>query len=189
MIFTRPKASPPIDGQLGHPLLHMQLETQFWGVRILVSSYCWSSYRVADPFSSLGNFPSFFIGGPVFHLIDGCEYPLLCLPGTGIASQEIAISGPFQQNLAGVCNSVYVWWLIMGWIPGWDSLWMVHPFISAPNLMNLWNSFGILWGYWWSIKPSAHLYCLKLLEQADLRFLIVLWTFLFLKLCRALSSF
>ena len=23
MIFTRPKASPPIDGRLGHPLLHM----------------------------------------------------------------------------------------------------------------------------------------------------------------------
>jgi hypothetical protein len=35
------KASPPTDGRLGHPLLHMQLETQFWGV--LVSSYCCSS--------------------------------------------------------------------------------------------------------------------------------------------------
>jgi hypothetical protein len=39
------------------------------------------------------------------------------LPGTGIASQETAISGSFQQNLAGICNSVCVWWLIMGWIP------------------------------------------------------------------------
>jgi hypothetical protein len=28
MIFERPRASPPIDGQLGHPLLHMQLETR-----------------------------------------------------------------------------------------------------------------------------------------------------------------
>jgi hypothetical protein len=26
-IFARPRASPPIDGQVGHPLLHMQLET------------------------------------------------------------------------------------------------------------------------------------------------------------------
>jgi hypothetical protein len=25
MVFTRPRASPPIDSQLGHPLLHMQL--------------------------------------------------------------------------------------------------------------------------------------------------------------------
>jgi hypothetical protein len=31
MIFTRPKASPPIDGRLGQPLLHMQLEKQLWG--------------------------------------------------------------------------------------------------------------------------------------------------------------
>jgi hypothetical protein len=41
MIFAGPRASPLIDSQLGHPLLHMQLETQFWGV--LVISYCCSS--------------------------------------------------------------------------------------------------------------------------------------------------
>ena len=57
------KASPTIDGQLGHPLLHMQLETQLW--EVLVSSYC-SSYRVEDTFSSLVTFSSFFISGPVF---------------------------------------------------------------------------------------------------------------------------
>jgi hypothetical protein len=28
MIFARPRASPPIDGRVGHPLVHMQLETQ-----------------------------------------------------------------------------------------------------------------------------------------------------------------
>ena len=28
MIFARERASHPIDGHLGHPLLHMQLETQ-----------------------------------------------------------------------------------------------------------------------------------------------------------------
>jgi hypothetical protein len=37
IIFTKARASPPIDGQLGHPLLHMQPETQLCG--ILVSSY------------------------------------------------------------------------------------------------------------------------------------------------------
>ena len=109
--------SLPNDGQLGHLLLHMQLETRPPGV--LVSSYCCSTYRVADPFSSLGAFSSFSIGGPVFHLIDDCEHPLLYLPGTGIVSHETAISGSFQQNLAGICNSVWVWWLIMEWIPGW----------------------------------------------------------------------
>jgi hypothetical protein len=83
MIFTRPRASSPIDSRLSHPLLHMQLETQFSGV--LVSSYCFS-YRVADPFSSLGTFSSSFLRGPVFHPIDDCEHPLLYLPGIGIDS-------------------------------------------------------------------------------------------------------
>ena len=115
IIFIRPRASPPIDGRLSHPLLHMQLETQALG--LLVSSYC-SSYRVADPFSSLDTFFSSFIGDPVIHPIDDCEHPLLYLPGTGIASQETAIAGSFQQNLAGICNSICVWWLIMGWTPG-----------------------------------------------------------------------
>jgi hypothetical protein len=44
MIFERPRASPPIDGRLGHSLLHMQLETQalggvgrgYWLVHIVV---------------------------------------------------------------------------------------------------------------------------------------------------------
>jgi hypothetical protein len=96
---------------------YMQLET--WAQEVLVSSYCCSTYRVADPFCSLGTFSSSSIGGPVIHPIDDCEHPLLCLPGTGIASLETAISGSFQQNLAGVCNSVWVWWLIIGWIPEW----------------------------------------------------------------------
>jgi hypothetical protein len=75
----------------------MQLETQALGV--LVSSYCCSTYRVADPFSSLGTFSSSSIGGPVIHLIDDCEHPLLNLPGTGIASLGTAISDPFSKIL------------------------------------------------------------------------------------------
>jgi hypothetical protein len=86
--------------------------------RILISSYCCSTYRVADPFNSLGTFYSSSIGGPLFHPIADCEHPLLCLLGTGIASQERAISGTCQQTLAGICNSVCVWRLIMGGSPG-----------------------------------------------------------------------
>jgi hypothetical protein len=80
----------------------------------------------------------------VFHSIDGCEHPILYLPGTGKASQETAISGSFQQNLAGICNSVCIWWLIMGWTPGWGSLWMVHRFILAPNFVSETPSMDIL---------------------------------------------
>jgi hypothetical protein len=142
IIFARPRASPPNDGRLGHLLLHMQLETRAQGV--LASSYCCSSYRVAEPFSSLGTFSSSSIGDPVFHPIDGCEHPLLYLPGTGIASQETAISGSCQQNLAGVCNSICIWWLIMVLIPGRGSLWMVLPSGSAPNFVSVTPSMGVL---------------------------------------------
>ena len=94
IIFERPWAFPPIDGRLGQPLLHMQLETQALGA--LVGSHCCSSYRVADPFSSMGSFSSSSIGGPVFYPISDCEHPLLCLLGPGIVSKETAITGSLQ---------------------------------------------------------------------------------------------
>ena len=53
----------------------------------------------------------------MFHPIDDCEHLLLYLPGTGIDSHETAISGSFQKNLADICNSVWVWWLICGMYP------------------------------------------------------------------------
>jgi hypothetical protein len=43
--------------------------------RVLVSSYCCSTYKVADPFCSLGTFSSSSIGGPVRHFY----YSLLLL--------------------------------------------------------------------------------------------------------------
>jgi hypothetical protein len=49
----------------------------------------------------------------VIHPVADCEHPLLCLLGPSIVSQETAISGSFQQNLASVCNGVSVWKLIM----------------------------------------------------------------------------
>ena len=48
---------------------------------VLVSSYYCSTYRVADPFSSLGNYSSSSIGGPVIHSIADREHPRLCLLG------------------------------------------------------------------------------------------------------------
>ena len=134
-------ASLSTDGQLGHLLIHIQLETQ--ALAVLVSSYCCSTYRVADPFSSLGTFSSSFIEDPVFHPIDDCGHPLLYFPGTGIDS-ETAISGSYQKNIAGICNSVWFWWLFMGWIPGWGSLWMFLRSISALNVVSLTPSMGIL---------------------------------------------
>ena len=70
--------------------------------------------------------------------------PLLYLPGTGVASYETAITGSLQQNLSGICNSVCVWWRIMRWTLGWGSLWMVHPFLLAPNFFSVIPSMSIL---------------------------------------------
>jgi hypothetical protein len=80
----------------------MGLSLQWWPTRpsfdtyaarhkssgVLLSSYCCSTYRVAVPFSSLGNFSSSSIGGCVIHPIADCDHPLLCLLGPGIVSQE-----------------------------------------------------------------------------------------------------
>jgi hypothetical protein len=67
---------------------------------VLVSSYCCSTYRVADPFSSLRTFSSSSIGSPVIHPIADCEHPLLCLLGPGIASKPtVTHTGLMQHSL------------------------------------------------------------------------------------------
>jgi hypothetical protein len=98
--FTGPTVDPPIDDQLGHLLLHMQLELwvptsvffgwwfsprELWG--ILVSSYFCFSYGLANPFSSLGTLYGSFIGNLVLCPIDNCEHPLLYLSGTDRAQE------------------------------------------------------------------------------------------------------
>ena len=55
-----------------------------------------STYRVADPFSSLGTFSSSSLGSPVIHPITDCEHPLLCFLGPIRVSQETATSGSFR---------------------------------------------------------------------------------------------
>jgi hypothetical protein len=59
----------------------------------------------------------------VFHPIDDCELQLLYLPGTGIASQEKAISGSRQENLSDICKSglvvVYGMDPWVGQVSGW----------------------------------------------------------------------
>ena len=82
----------------------MQLETRALGV--LVSSYCCSTYRVADPFSSLGTFSSSSIGGPVIHPIADCEDPLMCLLSPGLVSQETSISGVYSIRIPKIILAI-----------------------------------------------------------------------------------
>lgn len=37
-----------------------------------------------------------------------------------------------QQGISGINNSVWIWWLHMGWIPRWGSFWMAFSSVSAP---------------------------------------------------------
>ena len=97
-----------------------------------------------DNFTFPKNLSSVLSLAPSLGALYDCEHPLLYLPGTGIASQEIAISGSCQQNLAGIYNSVCIWWLFMGWIPGWGSLCIVLPSISAPSFVSVTPSMCIL---------------------------------------------
>ena len=151
---TGPRASFPIDDQLGHPLLHMheQALSVFSLIGclvpgssgVLVRSYCCSSQGNANPFSFLGTFFSSFNGDPVLLLMDDCEHPLLYQSGTGRASQETAISGSCQQALVGIHNSVQFWCLFWGWIPRQGSLWMIIPSVPASHFVSVTASFGIL---------------------------------------------
>jgi hypothetical protein len=66
----------------------------------------------------------------------------------------------------------------MGWIPGYGSLYMVHPFISAPNFVSVTPSKGVLFpllrrGIVSTLQSSFFLsfklYFLKALLKADER--------------------
>ena len=66
---------------------------------VLVSSYCCSPMGLQTPSAPgvLSLAPS--LGDPVLHPRGDCKHLLLYLSGTGRASQELAISGSYQQAL------------------------------------------------------------------------------------------
>ena len=73
------------------------------------------------------------IGVPVLSLMVICKHhKCICIGQTVAWPQGIALPGSFQQVLLGICNSVLVWCLKMGWIPRWGSLWMAISSVSDP---------------------------------------------------------
>ena len=83
-------------------------------------------------------------GTPELSPVIGCELPPLYLSGSGIASQETAISDFSQQALPNIYNNIWVWWLYMGWIHRWGSLWMTFPSVSVPHFVSIFPSASIL---------------------------------------------
>ena len=113
--FTGPRAFPPIDDLLGHPLLHLQLEpwvppyvflvgglvpvsTENWLVHIDVPSMGFQTPSAPWVFLWLLHWGMCALSNG--WLSNGW---LLYLSGTGRASMETAISGSCQQVLVGIC--------------------------------------------------------------------------------------
>jgi hypothetical protein len=133
----------------------------------------------------LGTFSSSSIGGHVIYPIADCEHPLLCLLGPGIDSQETAISGSFQQNLASVCNGVSIWRLIMGWIPAYSflfilfffSIWHTYFYFMCidvlPVCLSVW---GCCTSWNWSYRHGELPCECQELNHGALEETLVLWT-------------
>jgi hypothetical protein len=124
-IFTGPRASPPIDDQLGHPLLHMQLEP--WVSQCVFSDWWFS--------------PRELWGYWLIHIV---------IPPRGLqipsAPWVLSLSISCQQILFGICNSVWVCWWFMGWVPrchpfelririsGWTRWWLNKFFLTMEEM-------------------------------------------------------
>ena len=54
------------------------------------------------------------------------------------------MSGSCQQACPSIHNSIQVYWLHMGLIPRWGSLWMAFPSVSAPHFVSITPPMGIL---------------------------------------------
>ena len=87
--------------------------------------------------------------------MDGCEHPLQYLSGTGRVSQKTAISGSCQQAFVVIHKSVWVWWLFMGWIPRWGSLWILFSSVSASHFVSVTPPMVILFPLLRRIKVST----------------------------------
>jgi hypothetical protein len=109
---------------------------------VLVSSYWCSSYGASDTFSSLDTFSSSFIGDLVLHPMDDYVQPLLYLSGTGEPLREQL----YQAPVAGSCwhlHSVWVWWLLMGWIRKWEQSLDSHSFRFCSELCNSFHGYFV----------------------------------------------
>jgi hypothetical protein len=87
--------------------------------------HCCSLHKVADALSSFNLFSNSWENLPLY------------LSGSGRTFQKTALSGFYQQARPRIQNSTRVWWLCMGWIPRWGSLWMAFASVSAPHLVSI----------------------------------------------------
>ena len=95
------------------------------------------------------------LGTPKLNPIVDCKLPPLYLSGSGITSQESPISGSCQQALPGIHSNIQDWWLYIGWIPRWGTLWMAFPSGSASHFISLFAPLSILFTLLKSTEEST----------------------------------
>jgi hypothetical protein len=128
---------------------------------VLVSSYCCSTYRVADPFSSLGIFSSSSIGGPVIHPIADCEHPLMCLLGPSIFYILTLDCFPSLSSLlSNLPGKDPATWPICGLLASF-----VIYIKSIPLLPSM--SLAVKWGYLYRIHGVLRSLCLIPIQEAQ----------------------
>jgi hypothetical protein len=116
-----------------------------WG-GVLVSSYCCSIYRIADPFSSLGTFSSSSIGGPFLGFQDRV---FLCSPGCP-GTHSVDQAGLELRNPPASASQV-LGLKACATMPGFIYFFTVHP-TYCPPLSHPFSSW--VDGAWVSLPPS-----------------------------------
>ena len=109
----------------------------------------------------------------------GCKHPPLYLSGSGRASLVTEVSGSCRLALVGICNSVSVWYLHMGWIPRWDNLWMAVPSVSAPHFVSVSPPVSILFPHLRKTEASTLVFLLHELHVVCELYLV----YSFLSIC------
>ena len=77
-----------------------------------------------------------------FYHINNHQTQILLQMPPKLADRSLIEMSPARLLLASGC--VWIWWLFMGWIPKWGSLWMVIPSVSPPHFVSVTPSMGIL---------------------------------------------
>jgi len=124
----------------------------------LVDWYCCSYYGVANPFSSFSPFSNSSTGVPMLQAFSSVSVRLwLSLSG------DIHIRF-LSASTFGISNSIWVWWLHMGWIPRWGSLWMTFSSVPAPLFVPVFLPMRILFSLIQRRIWNIHILVFLLLE-------------------------
>ena len=155
--LTRPSSATCTTRVTSSTMCFLWMVLYFQGsLGVLVSSYWCSSYGALDTFSSLGISLTPSLGTL-------CSIQWMPVNTHFCICQALVEPHSYISYIrflsAGSCwHLPSVWWLFMGWIPKWDSLWMVIPSVSGLNFVSVTPSMDILFpllSFWANIHLSV----------------------------------